>query len=87
MGRKDRRKPEEETGIQKIISHIPQLQKPSSWQAFITGGIVLLLGDHMGAWDIDGWFTTGQMTTTDLVAIIAALGSISTMMARGRRGK
>ncbi len=73
--------------MSKLIDQIPQLQKPSSWQLFITGAMVLLLGDHVGAWDVDGWFTTGHMTPADLTALILAFGSLASVFSRGRRGK
>lgn len=59
---------------------LPNLQRPSAWQAFITGAVVLLMGDHLGAWDFgDG------ISANELVGVLTAIGSALTLFSRGRR--
>ncbi len=71
--------------LKKLFEQVPQIQKPSAWQMWMTGAMVFVLSDHLGFLDIA--VEGEKLSITDLTALITALGVAASMFSRGRRGK
>lgn len=65
--------PEEQTGVQKVMTLGRWTVDVRAWRFWITVGFIALAGDHTGLWDVDSILTDDGLDVTQMTVMISSI--------------
>jgi len=62
--------------VEKLISVAGRSISVKAWRLWVMGVLALMLGDHLGMWELHGLFADRKIDIHEVAVIIAGVGAL-----------